>query len=159
MNSTPQQNSEQQNELYQALILEHNKKPRNFRKNTAATHQAEGFNPLCGDHYWVYMDVNQDQSTINDLSFDGHGCAISKASASMMTDALKGMSLTEAKRLYEEFHKLVIGELNPEKQANNLGKLKMFSGIWRYPSRVKCAVLAWHAMNGALDNQARVSTE
>jgi nitrogen fixation NifU-like protein len=151
-------NTEQQNELYQALILEHNKKPRNFRKNETATHQAEGFNPLCGDHYWVYVNVDEN-NLVTDLSFDGHGCAISKASASMMTDALKGKPVEDAQKLYGEFHKLVIGELNPDKQPNALGKLKMFSGIWRYPSRVKCAVLAWHAMNGALEKQTRVSTE
>ncbi len=146
------------NELYQEVILEHNKKPRNFKKLEGATHFAEGYNPLCGDHLNVYLKVNQ-QNIIEDISFEGSGCAISKASASMMTTTLKGKTVEEAKELFKQFHKLVVGELKPDQDPNTLGKLSIFSGIWQYPSRVKCAILSWHAMNGALDNEKTVSTE
>lgn len=145
-------------QLYQQVILEHNKKPRNFRKIESPTHYAEGFNPLCGDHFHVYLIVNE-SGVVDDASFEGHGCAISKASASMMTDTVKGRPLTEVQNLFEEFHKLVIGELDPDKQEHHLGKLKIFSGIWKYPSRVKCAALAWHAINGAINHNETVSTE
>lgn len=145
-------------ELYQQTILEHNRSPRNFKKLEGATHVAEGYNPLCGDHLWIYMRVNP-QHIIEELSFEGTGCAISKASASMMTSALKGKTVEEAKVIFDEFHKLVIGQLKPDIQPNHLGKLSVFSGIWQYPSRVKCAVLSWHTMNGALDNNKTISTE
>lgn len=145
-------------DLYQQVIIEHHKKPRNFRKIDPASHQAEGFNPLCGDHLWVYMNIN-DAGVIEDISFEGDGCAISKASASMMTQNLKGKTVEEAKAIFADFHKLVIGQLNPEKDANVLGRLSIFSGIWKYPARVKCAALAWHTMNGALSREATISTE
>jgi nitrogen fixation NifU-like protein len=145
-------------QLYQQVILEHNKKPRNFRKIEAPTHYAEGYNPLCGDHFHVYLSVDE-QGLVADASFEGHGCAISKASASMMTEKLKGKSLPEVQVAFDEFHKMVIGELDPEKQTHQLGKLQIFSGIWKYPSRVKCAALAWHAVNGAINNKETVSTE
>ena len=145
-------------ELYQQTILEHNRNPRNFRKIDGATHVAEGYNPLCGDHLWVYMKVNA-SGIIEDAAFEGSGCAISKASASMMTASLKGKSVQEAQVLFEEFHKLVIGELKPDVQPNHLEKLAVFSGIWQYPARVKCASLGWHAMHGALDKENTVSTE
>lgn len=145
-------------ELYQQTILEHNRSPRNFKKLEGATHVAEGYNPLCGDHLWIYMKVN-DQGVIEAVSFEGNGCAISKASASMMTTALKGKTTAEAKILFEEFHQLVIGQLKPDTQANHLDKLTVFSGIWQYPSRVKCAILSWHTMNGAMEKQQTVSTE
>ncbi len=144
-------------ELYQQVILEHNKKPRNFHKIELATHDAEGYNPLCGDHLSVYLHVTGD--IIEDVSFEGEGCAISKASASMMTEALKGKNVEEAKELFRQFHQLVIGELNPEKDAHILGKLAIFSGIWHFPSRVKCASLCWHTMNGALENKESITTE
>ncbi len=144
-------------ELYQQTILEHNRHPRNFRKMEGATHAAEGYNPLCGDHLWVFMKVQN--NIIEDASFEGAGCAISKASASMMTAALKGKTVDESKVLFKEFHDLVIGQLKPESQANHLDKLAVFSGIWQYPSRVKCASLCWHTMNGAIDNKKSVSTE
>lgn len=147
-----------QTDLYQQVILEHNKKPRNFHKLTAATHEAEGFNPLCGDHLWVYLTVNA-AGIIEDAAFEGAGCAISKASASMMTVALKGKTVDEARGLFDQFHKLLIGELNPEADLHELGKLKIFSGIWQYPARVKCAALGWHTMNGALSKLHTVSTE
>ncbi|MBF0571652.1 MAG: SUF system NifU family Fe-S cluster assembly protein [Candidatus Omnitrophica bacterium] len=145
-------------ELYQQTILEHNRNPRNFRKLEGATHVAEGYNPLCGDHLWVYVKVNP-VGTIEDAAFEGSGCAISKASASMMTASLKGKSIAEAKVLFEEFHKLVIGELKPDEHSNHLGKLTVFSGIWQYPARVKCASLSWHTMHGALEKAKTVSTE
>jgi nitrogen fixation NifU-like protein len=145
-------------ELYQQTILEHNRNPRNFKKLEGATHVAEGYNPLCGDHLWVYMKVNG-SGIIEDAAFEGSGCAISKASASMMTASLKGKSIDEANVLFEEFHQLVKGDLKPDEQSNHLGKLTVFSGIWQYPARVKCASLSWHTMHGALQKAKTVSTE
>lgn len=145
-------------EIYQQTILEHNRSPRNFKKLEGATHVAEGYNPLCGDHLWIYMKVNP-QQIIEEVSFEGTGCAISKASASMMTAALKGKTIEQAKVLFDEFHKLVVGQLKPDAVPNHLDKLTVFSGIWQYPSRVKCAVLCWHTMNGALDQKKSISTE
>lgn len=144
-------------ELYQQTIIEHNRHPRNFRKIEGATHAAEGYNPLCGDHLWVYMNVSD--GIIKDAAFEGSGCAISKASSSMMTEALKGKTIAEAKVLFDEFHRLVIGELKPDGKTGHLDKLAVFSGIWQYPSRVKCASLSWHTMNGSLDKVKSVSTE
>ncbi len=144
-------------DLYQQVILEHNKRPRNFVKLDPCTHHAEGYNPLCGDHLNVYARVSAD-GVVEEVSFTGDGCAISKASASMMTAALKGKTVDEAKVLFEEFRKLVTKELEPD-QSNHLGKLTVFSGIWKYPSRVKCAILAWHTIKGALDKEKVVSTE
>ena len=128
------------NELYQEMILEHNKKPRNFRKIENPTHTAEGYNPLCGDHLTLYLRVN-DRKVIDDIAFVGDGCAISKASASMMTNILKGKTLAEANILFDQFHQLIVGELRPDRDSNVLGKLTTFSGIWQYPARVKCASL------------------
>jgi nitrogen fixation NifU-like protein len=145
-------------DLYQQVILEHNKKPKNFGKLEGATHKAEGYNPLCGDHLWVYLTVNA-AGVIEKVGFEGSGCAISKASASMMTTALQGKTVDEARALFKEFHGLLLGELKPDETPNALGKLKIFSGIWQYPSRVKCAALSWHAMNGALNELQSVSTE
>lgn len=145
-------------DLYQQVILEHNKKPRNFRKIDGATHSAEGFNPLCGDHLWVYLTISE-SGTIEDAAFEGSGCAISKASASLMTTVLKGRTVDEARILFREFQELLTKKLDPEKDPNTLGKLKIFSGIWRYPARVKCAALSWHALSGALSRLQSVSTE
>ena len=145
-------------ELYQQVILEHNKKPRNFKKLADATHKAEGYNPLCGDHLIIYLHINPNR-VIDDLSFEVDGCAISKASASMMTQALKGKTVDEALNLFQQFHQLIIGELNPDKDKNTLGKLAIFSGIWHFPARVKCASLSWHTMKGAIQNEKSVSTE
>lgn len=146
-----------QTQLYQQVILEHNKKPRNYGELDGHTHCSEGYNPLCGDHLWVFLQVEGD--VITGVSFKGEGCAISKASASMMTTALKGKSLDEARQLMQEFQNLIKGRLKPDEDEHHLGKLKIFSGIWQYPSRVKCAVLAWHAMVGALDQEETISTE
>lgn len=145
-------------DLYQQVILEHNKKPRNFGKLETCTHSAEGFNPLCGDHLWVHLKVSP-EDVIEAVTFEGSGCAISKASASMMTVELKGKTVDQARDLFREFHGLLVGELKPDVDANTLGRLKIFSGIWQYPARVKCAALSWHAMNGALSRLAHISTE
>jgi nitrogen fixation NifU-like protein len=147
-----------QMDLYQQVILDHNKRPRNFGKLPAATHTAEGFNPLCGDHLQVHLRVGAD-GTIDEVMFEGAGCAISKASASMMTAALKGKTAAEARLLFGEFQALLKGELDPDKTPHSLGKLKIFSGIWHFPARVKCAALAWHTMNGALSQIDTVTTE
>ncbi len=145
-------------EIYQEMILEHNKNPRNFRKLEEATHTAEGYNPLCGDHLIVYLHVN-DSGTIDGISFEGDGCAISKASASLMTASLKGKTVAEANVLFEQFHRLIKGDLDPDKSPHILGKLTVFSGIWHFPARVKCASLCWHTMKGALDKVQTVTTE
>ena len=154
-----------QADLYQQVILEHNKKPRNFRRLQAPSHTAEGFNPLCGDHLWVDFKVDAN-GVIEEATFEGSGCAISKASASMMTVALIGKTVDEAKTLFESFHHMLIsqGQGIPEGDVEALGKLKIFSGIWQYPARVKCAALAWHSMVNALSDAGRqaavpVSTE
>ena len=145
-------------DLYQQMILEHNRKPRNFKELPDASYSAEGFNPLCGDHLWVYVKTDDD-GKIEEISFSGTGCAISKASASMMTITLKGKTMEEAEGVFDEFRRLIIGDLEPEK-AQALGKLKVFAGICRYPSRVKCAGLAWHTMHGAMaEVSKKVSTE
>jgi nitrogen fixation NifU-like protein len=148
----------QRDELYQQLILEHNRKPKNFKKLEPHSHYAEGFNPLCGDHYHIYMNVNED-GTIQELTFDGEGCAISKASSSMMTAFFIGKTATDVKPLIEEFQKLITGKLDPSTEEHHLGKLTIFSGVQKYPSRIKCAVLSWHAVKAALDNEKTISTE
>ena len=143
-------------ELYQQVILDHNKKPRNFRKLAAANHSAEGYNPLCGDQLTVYLQLEND--AVKDISFEGAGCAISKAAASMMTQVVKGKTRQEAERLFAEFHKMVTGDLD-ERVPNQLGNLEIFAGVREFPVRVKCATLAWHTMQAALNNEAMVSTE
>ena len=144
-------------ELYQQVILDHNKKPRNFRKLENANHSAEGYNPLCGDQLTVYLDLEND--LVKDVGFEGSGCAISKASASMMTQAVKGKSKEQAENLFNEFHSMVTGELNEETEENSLGHLKIFAGVREFPVRVKCATLAWHTLHAALHKQHQVSTE
>ena len=144
-------------ELYQQVILDHNKKPRNFHKLETANRRAEGYNPLCGDQLNVYLDMEGDQ--VKDVAFEGSGCAISKASASMMTQAVKGKTKAEAEQLFDEFHRMVTGELDAEEDPNNLGRLKIFAGVREFPVRVKCATLSWHTMHAALNNQPIVSTE
>lgn len=144
-------------ELYQQVILDHNKKPRNFRKLEHANHSAEGFNPLCGDHLTIYLDVEGD--SVKEIAFEGSGCAISKAAASMMTQAVKGKSKEEAENLFQEFHSMVTGELNEETEENSLGNLKIFAGVREFPVRVKCATLPWHTLHAALNKEEQVSTE
>jgi nitrogen fixation protein NifU and related proteins len=144
-------------ELYQQVILDHNKKPRNFRKLENANHSAEGYNPLCGDQLTIYLDLENGQ--VKDVGFEGSGCAISKAAASMMTQAVKGKSKEQAESLFNEFHSMVTGELNEETEENNLGNLKIFAGVREFPVRVKCATLPWHTLHAALNQQEQVSTE
>ena len=144
-------------DLYQEVILEHSKAPRNFHQLAEATQKAEGFNPLCGDRFTIYVTTEGD--SIQDIGFQGSGCAISKASASMMTQAVKGKSKAEAKVLFDTFHKLVTtGEANGNR--DDLGKLAVFSGVSEFPVRVKCATLAWHTLQAALEGkQEKISTE
>lgn len=144
-------------ELYQQVILDHNKKPRNFHKMEAANRRAEGYNPLCGDQLTVYLDLEED--VVKDVSFEGSGCAISKAAASMMTQALKGKSRADAETLFDEFHRMVTGELDEESESHHLGRLTIFSGVRDFPARVKCATLSWHTMHAALRGEETVSTE
>jgi nitrogen fixation NifU-like protein len=134
-------------ELYQNVILEHNRSPRNYRVMEHADRQAEGNNPLCGDQLTVWLKLNGD--VISDISFQGMGCAISRASASLMTATVKGRSCREAEETFERFHRLVTGTLEPT-DAETLGKLAVFSGVSDYPTRVKCASLPWHALKAAL---------
>jgi nitrogen fixation NifU-like protein len=137
-------------ELYQNVILEHNRSPRNFRVLDDANRQAEGHNPLCGDHLTVRLRVDGD--VIEDVAFQGSGCAISRASASLMTGAVKGKTAAEAVALFDRFHRLVTGR-PADGDSETLGKLAVFSGVSQYPSRVKCASLPWHTMKAALENQ------
>jgi nitrogen fixation protein NifU and related proteins len=138
-------------ELYQEVILDHNKSPRNFRKMDDATRHLEGYNPLCGDHYTIYLKMDGDR--ILDLSFEGAGCAISKASASVMSSMVKGKTRDEAEAMFQNFHQLVQGKLNAEENIDALGKLAAFAGVSEFPARVKCASLAWHTMHAALEEQ------
>ena len=150
--------NDSRSELYQQMIIEHSKKPRNFKKLEKPTHSAEGYNPLCGDHLHVYLNLKD--NIIDDISFTGDGCAISRSSASMMTQSLKGKTVAEAENLFRQFHELIKGHMNPDKDPHHLGKLAVFSGIWHFPTRVKCAILSWHTMNGALHEEKKpVSTE
>jgi nitrogen fixation NifU-like protein len=144
-------------ELYQEVILDHNKSPRNFREIVDANRRSEGYNPLCGDHVTVY--VNLADGVIRDISFKGSGCAISKASASMMTTELKGKSEAEAERVFDTVHKMLTGEMSvQESDLERLGKLKILSGVCKFPARVKCASLAWHTMNAALKGSDNVAS-
>ena len=145
-------------DLYQQVILDHNRSPRNFREIEGSDHSAEGFNPLCGDRLTVWMNI--ENSVITDVSFKGSGCAISTASASLMTDALKGKSLDEAGKVFESFHEMVTGEAGDDFDPTDLGKLAVFSGVREFPVRVKCASLAWHTLRAAMSgSQKTVTTE
>jgi nitrogen fixation NifU-like protein len=145
-------------ELYQQVILDHNKSPRNFKKLETANHTAEGYNPLCGDKIDVYMET--ENGMIKDISFLGSGCAISKASASLMSSFVKGKSIEEARMIFNKFHELITGKLSEDVDLEDLGKLRVFAGVREFPVRVKCASLAWHTMLAALkDKDERVTTE
>jgi nitrogen fixation NifU-like protein len=144
-------------DLYQEVILEHNKNPRNFREIADADQYADGKNPLCGDALRVYVSLDGD--TVTDVAFKGSGCAISKASASMMTQTVKGKTKAEAETIFGEFKAMVTGELDIETQENDLGKLRIFAGVLEFPARVKCASLSWHTLNAALKGEDVVSTE
>ena len=143
-------------ELYQELILDHYRRPCNRRKLEQADRTAEGFNPLCGDRITVYAVVEDD--VIKDLSFEGSGCAISTASASLMTQKLKGMSLAEAEAVFDRFHAMVTDESRRADDGAELGKLAVFSGVRKYPARVKCATLAWHTVKAALQQHNKMVT-
>jgi nitrogen fixation NifU-like protein len=145
-------------ELYQEVILDHHKRPRNFRKQEAARH-VEGFNPLCGDKVTVYVKLDGD--VIRDVSFQGSGCAISTASASLMTEALKGKTRAEAEELFKHFHDVVTGKDRDDPEDEKLGKLTVFTGVREFPVRIKCATLPWHTFHAALEGEESktVSTE
>jgi nitrogen fixation protein NifU and related proteins len=135
-------------ELYQEVILDHNKRPRNFQKLEGANRTAEGYNPLCGDQITVYLSVEDD--VIKDISFQGSGCAISKASASLMTTSVKGKTQAEAEVLFDRVHTMLTGERDTTVDPHELGKLAVLSGVCEFPARVKCASLAWHTLRAAL---------
>ncbi len=143
-------------DLYQEVIVDHNRNPRNFGKLDDANKILEGFNPLCGDRLKLYLKISDDQ--IDDISFDGAGCAISVASASLMTDAMKGKNITEAESIFNQFHELVTN--NEEIDFDKMGKLAALAGVREYPTRVKCATLCWHTLNSALHGDDKpVTTE
>jgi len=145
-------------ELYQQVILDHNRKPRNFKVLDPANRKQEGYNPLCGDQFTLYLDMDGD--LIREIGFQGSGCAISKASASMMTTMVKGKTKAEAVEMFDEFHRMVKGELDLESTPNHLGRLKIFAGVREFPARVKCASLSWHTLRAALEGvDEPVSTE
>jgi nitrogen fixation NifU-like protein len=145
-------------ELYQEVILDHNRSPRNYRTIADANRKAQGYNPLCGDQIIVYLKL--EDGVIKDISFQGSGCAISKASASMMTAELKGKSETEAKKLFENVHKMLTGESNESERhgTEDVGKLVILSGVSKFPARVKCATLAWHTVQSALKGGEQVAS-
>ena len=156
-------------ELYQQVILDHNKNPRNFGRPEATNREQEGHNPLCGDVWRIFLHVDEDD-TIADIGFEGSGCAISKASASLMTDALKGKPAAAARELFERFHEVVTGDADAgdadagdadaSRDDAGIGKLVVFAGVREFPMRVKCATLAWHTMRSALDGDAtQITTE
>jgi len=140
-------------ELYQEVILDHNRRPHNFRVIDAATAKQEGFNPLCGDRLTLYVSLDGD--VITDVAFQGSGCAISKASASLMTDAVKGKTVPEARALFEQFHDMITS--NPDTPPADLGKLSVLAGVREFPTRIKCASLAWHTMKAAVAHDPSTS--
>ena len=145
------------NELYQEILLEHNNKPRNFRKLEDANRQADGYNPLCGDRITLYLKVEED--VIIDVAFQGVGCAISRASASMLTQSVKGQTLDKAEEIFDGFHTMIT-EPEAEVDYDALGDLEMLSGVSAFPTRIKCAILAWHTLHAALEGQGdAVTTE
>jgi len=145
-------------DLYQEVILDHNRSPRNRGRLPDPDREAEGYNPLCGDHVRIYLKVKD--NVVTDVTFEGTGCAISTASASMMTESVKGKTLEEAKALFHDFHEFVTRETVETAEGPGLGKLEVFSGVCRYPARVKCATLAWHTVAAALNDKGKtVSTE
>jgi len=144
-------------QLYQEVILDHNKKPRNWGKLADASHRAEGVNPLCGDHIWISLRI--DEGNIAAVAFEGESCAICKASASMMTANVKGKSVEHAERLVQEFRQMATGQLDVAAQPNQLGRLTVFAGVKDLPSRVKCAILPWHTLHAAFHDEQSASTE
>ena len=143
--------------LYQEVILDHNKKPRNYGSLSDASHKAEGLNPLCGDHIWVSLKLQGE--VVENIRFEGEGCAICKASASMMTATVKGKNIQQAEQLVHEFRDMTTGKLDTATQPHHLGRLSVFSGVRDLPSRVKCAILPWHTLHAAFNAQSVASTE
>ena len=143
-------------DLYQEILLEHNRRPRNFRTLDDATHQADGFNPLCGDQISLQLKVGDDK--VDDVGFQGHGCAISRASASLLTQAVKGVTSDEAIAMFDEFHRMLT-EPDAELDYDLLGDLEMLAGVIAYPTRIKCAILAWHTLKAAMDGESVATTE
>jgi nitrogen fixation NifU-like protein len=143
-------------ELYQEVILDHNKSPRNYKKLETANRTAEGYNPLCGDKIDIFLDI--ENNIVKDISFQGSGCAISKASASLMSTIIKGKTVKQAKTLFEKFHDLITGKLDENTSIEELGKLAVLAGVKEFPIRVKCASLAWHTMLTALKNENKTVT-
>lgn len=145
-------------EIYQQVILDHNKSPQNFRVIENPTNYSEGFNPLCGDHIHIYMNVIDGK--VEDISFQGNGCAISKSSASIMTTIIKGKSKEEAEKFFQKFHDMVTGVETTPEEEESLGKLLVFQGVREFPARVKCDSLAWHTMHSAIEGkETTISTE
>lgn len=144
-------------QLYQEVILDHNRKPRNYGRLEHPTQSSEGLNPLCGDHIWLHVHLDGDR--IDGIAFEGQSCAICKASASMMTAAVKGKSVAEAEALVDAFRGMVTGTVDPATPGNPIGRLAVFAGVKDLPSRVKCAVLPWHTLHAALGAQSVASTE
>lgn len=144
-------------QLYQEVILDHNRKPRNWGRLDDASHKAEGLNPLCGDHIWLSLRLAGDK--VDGIAFEGESCAICKASSSMMTTNVKGKTVAEAERLIQEFRDMATGKLDTAGDGHHLGRLTVFAGVRDLPSRVKCAILPWHTLHAALHSQNSVSTE
>ncbi len=144
-------------ELYQSVILDHNRRPRNFERPEGANREAHGHNPLCGDRIDVFARI--EGAVLRDVGFEGSGCAISKASASLMTEAVKGKPIAEVERLFEGFHRVVTSDARAQVDAAQLGKLGVLAGVREFPMRVKCATLAWHTLRAALEGFASASTE
>ena len=144
-------------QLYQEVILDHNRKPRNWGRLEHPSHHAEGLNPLCGDHIWIGVVVDGDR--VANVAFEGQSCAICKASASMMTTNVKGKSVSEAEQLIREFRDMATGKLDVSQQPNHLGRLSVFAGVKDLPARVKCAILPWHTLHAALARESSASTE
>jgi nitrogen fixation NifU-like protein len=144
------------NDLYQEVIIDHSRRPRNFKELEGATGDAEGYNPLCGDRVRIYVKLENDR--VRDISFEGSGCAISTASASILTESLKGKSRVEAETLFEKFHQLVTEGDRSGEPAAELGKLAVFSGVSKYPVRVKCATLAWHTLRAAMRGSGEITS-
>lgn len=145
-------------ELYQEVVLDHNRRPRNFKRPDNVNRTAEGFNPLCGDQVNVYLNVEDD--VITDIGFEGEGCAISKASTSMMTESVKGRTTAEAEEIFSAFRAMVTGKADGASDVELLGDLEVFQGVSQYPARIKCATLSWHALQAALDSSGEtVATE
>ncbi|MCK6619067.1 MAG: SUF system NifU family Fe-S cluster assembly protein [Calditrichaceae bacterium] len=147
---------EELKELYQQIILDHNKSPKNYGKMVNCTHASEGYNPLCGDRIKIYAKV--ENGVIEDIKFEGEGCAIAKASGSIMTALLKGKTVAEAQQLFEEFQHLITSDVRSNVDTEKLGKLAVFAGVREFPTRVKCAGLAWHTVKAAIEKKDEVVT-